>query len=219
MKVPGLLAARRVALLRDRILAELKRVGVWSAGRSLSSAMTGMPAFQQTLRLGQLVRISELVDDLATDEVLRAVHALGGSTIRAMDEAQLLLSLPRKEKDARPTANWHVDLASDRPETSPGVQVFALIDDLDADGGGTRALAGSHRPEFTRGPGRDDLRSLLAHEPDPSTERLPPGLASVAMSGRAGDVYLMDMRVLHTPSVNRTSRLRMMATVRCFVAG
>ncbi|MNW05772.1 hypothetical protein D3C71_2020730 [compost metagenome] len=36
----------------------------------------------------------------------------------------------------------------------------------------------------------------------------------IEMSGRAGDVFLMDMRVLHTPSVNSTSRIRMMATTR-----
>ena len=34
------------------------------------------------------------------------------------------------------------------------------------------------------------------------------------MSGRAGDVFLMDMRVLHTPSVNLSSHIRMMATTR-----
>jgi ectoine hydroxylase-related dioxygenase (phytanoyl-CoA dioxygenase family) len=36
----------------------------------------------------------------------------------------------------------------------------------------------------------------------------------IEMSGRAGDVFLMDMRVLHTPSVNSSSRIRMMATTR-----
>jgi ectoine hydroxylase-related dioxygenase (phytanoyl-CoA dioxygenase family) len=35
------------------------------------------------------------------------------------------------------------------------------------------------------------------------------------MCGRAGDVFLMDMRVLHTPSVNATKQPRMMATTRC----
>jgi hypothetical protein len=36
------------------------------------------------------------------------------------------------------------------------------------------------------------------------------------MSGRAGDVFLMDMRALHTPSVNSTTHMRMMATCRFF---
>jgi hypothetical protein len=39
------------------------------------------------------------------------------------------------------------------------------------------------------------------------------------MSGRAGDVYLMDMRLLHTPSINSTNKVRMMATVRYGLMG
>jgi ectoine hydroxylase-related dioxygenase (phytanoyl-CoA dioxygenase family) len=40
------------------------------------------------------------------------------------------------------------------------------------------------------------------------------GIAIVEMPGRAGDVYLMDMRLLHTPSINATKNVRMMATTR-----
>jgi hypothetical protein len=32
----------------------------------------------------------------------------------------------------------------------------------------------------------------------------------------SGDVFLMDLRLLHTPSVNATKNERMMATARCF---
>lgn len=39
-------------------------------------------------------------------------------------------------------------------------------------------------------------------------------LRLVEMCGRAGDVYLMDMRVLHTPSANAAARPRLMATTR-----
>lgn len=41
------------------------------------------------------------------------------------------------------------------------------------------------------------------------------GVDVVEMSGRAGDVYLMDMRLLHTPSINATRQMRLMATTRC----
>ena len=43
------------------------------------------------------------------------------------------------------------------------------------------------------------------------------GLSIIEMSGKAGDVYLMDMRLLHTPSINATKNIRMMATARFFV--
>ena len=38
-------------------------------------------------------------------------------------------------------------------------------------------------------------------------------------AGRASDVFLMDLRVLHTPSVNSTKNVRMMATTRFFFDG
>ncbi len=34
------------------------------------------------------------------------------------------------------------------------------------------------------------------------------------MTGTAGDVYLMDMRILHAPSVNATTRARLVVTGR-----
>lgn len=45
------------------------------------------------------------------------------------------------------------------------------------------------------------------------------GIDIIEMSGRAGDVFLMDLRVLHTPSVNSTKNVRMMATTRFFFDG
>lgn len=36
------------------------------------------------------------------------------------------------------------------------------------------------------------------------------------MSGRAGDVFLMDLRAPHTPSVNSTKNVQLMATTRFF---
>ncbi|MET3479334.1 hypothetical protein [Variovorax atrisoli] len=45
------------------------------------------------------------------------------------------------------------------------------------------------------------------------------GIEIIEMSGRAGDVLLMDLRVLHTPSVNSTKNVRMMAMTRFFFDG
>jgi hypothetical protein len=43
------------------------------------------------------------------------------------------------------------------------------------------------------------------------------GLELIGMCGGAGDVILMDQRLLHTPSVNATDHVRMMATARYFL--
>jgi hypothetical protein len=57
------------------------------------------------------------------------------------------------------------------------------------------------------------LRGALKTSTDPETLRRY-NTEIVEMSGRAGDVFLMDMRVLHTPSVNLAKNIRMMATTR-----
>jgi hypothetical protein len=62
------------------------------------------------------------------------------------------------------------------------------------------------------------LRELLKTSRALEADLRGTGLTLVEMAGRAGDVYLMDMRVLHTPSLNATRNLRMMATTRFFFA-
>ena len=78
-------------------------------------------------------------------------------------------------------------------------------------GGGTLALAGSH--VFNR---RNNLRGKACEilRTGGDATQLGSHISIVEMSGEAGDVYLMDMRVLHTPSINATHNVRMMATVR-----
>jgi len=45
------------------------------------------------------------------------------------------------------------------------------------------------------------------------------GIEIIEMPCRAGDVFLMDLRILHTPSVKSTKNVRMMATTRFFFDG
>ena len=114
--------------------------------------------------------------------------------------------------------NWHVDLAADARDRLTGIQAFFLIDDVAPHGGATLLLAGSHRVDRRTGPGRRLVRDVLKTCEDPQRELQALGLSVVELSGRAGDVVLMDMRVLHTPSINTTANVRMMATARCFLA-
>jgi hypothetical protein len=55
--------------------------------------------------------------------------------------------------------------------------------------------------------------------PQPNLERLrrnldPSTAEIVEMHGNAGDVYVMDMRVVHSPSINARNKARMMLTCR-----
>jgi len=58
------------------------------------------------------------------------------------------------------------------------------------------------------------LRELLKSDADLTSRLRDIGVTITEMSGKAGDVYLMDMRILHTPSINDSKNFRMMATCR-----
>lgn len=113
--------------------------------------------------------------------------------------------------------NWHVDIAENQRARIKGIQAFFLIDDVVPHGGATLALAGSHRIGVQRTPAAAQLRGLLRNPLDLERRLHELGITIVEMSGRAGDVFMMDMRLLHTPSVNATKNMRMMATSRCFL--
>jgi hypothetical protein len=66
-------------------------------------------------------------------------------------------------------------------------------------------------------PSSASLHAVLKRSQDLVQELQREGIALVEMCGRGGDVFLMDMRVLHTPSINSTRHPRMMATCRCLI--
>ena len=216
----GALDRRVVGPIRQHVVDELKRLKIWSSGKSLSSALKATPMFQQTGKLSQLIRCAEIPSALSSPGVIAAVRAVSGLALgpsHAAPQCQLLLSPPHQCDWTLAGMSWHTDLASAAPARTTGVQVFALIDDVAPRGGATLAIAGTHLL-----PARSDanraLRDLLRTGDDLEGELRARGLEVVEMAGRAGDVYLMDMRVLHAPSINATRNVRMMATAR-FLSG
>lgn len=207
----------RVAPLREKLRDELKRMAGAKGGMG---AVRRLPLFQQIGKLSALVNVPGLHEALVTPALLDLVAELGGLAsppAAGPQGTQLLLSPPGQGDWTLQALNWHVDLAARPQDPLPGVQAFFLIDDVAPHGGATLALAGSHRID-TRRPASDSqpaLRELLKDPTDLERRLGEQGLAIVEMCGRAGDVFLMDMRVLHTPSVNATKQPRMMATTRC----
>lgn len=199
LHLPGLLRAE-VAPLRREVADALSRLRIWSGGKVQPGAPTDLPVFQQTLRLGQMVRPAALPKTMAASALLAAVAALAGPTTAI--PAQLLLSLPKQSPVSLARLGWHVDVRAAR---FVGVQAFVLVDDVAPGGGATLALAGSHRV---------DTRAIRADVTEDAVHAL--GLRVLEMSGRAGDVYLMDLRLLHAPSPNQRGVVRMMATSRFF---
>jgi len=149
---------------------------------------------------------------------------------------QVLFTLPNAQTWTVPSG-WHSDSPRLASGQSAGVQLFAFLDVVEARGGGTLAIAGSHRLLNEARPIRpSELRRLLRAEPffadllladHPASSPQqranllhrtgPVGnvqLQIVEMTGVPGDVWLMDLRVLHVGSPNATERPRMMLTFR-----
>lgn len=131
---------------------------------------------------------------------------------------------------------WHVDVPR-LPEVGiVGVQMFTFLDTVEPGGGGTAAVAGSHRllNDGVALPIRDVNREL-AREPffqDLLARDGAEGAALFEITGRArgvelkvvelvgepGDVYLMNLQVLHARCPNTRPAPRLMMTHRFLLA-
>lgn len=210
IRLEGFHPKARMASIRRSLLDELKRV---YARRGVPASMRALPVFQQIGRLSALVNIPGLHASLMTPELKAVIAELGGRPPARIQASQLLLSPAMQGAWTLEGLNWHVDVAGDPRGPVPGIQAFFLVDDVAPRGGATLALAGSHRRDVD-GPA---LRQLLRSTTHLDRDLPSMGIDLIEMAGRAGDVFLMDMRVLHTPSVNASRNVRMMATTRCFV--
>ena len=147
---------------------------------------------------------------------------------------QVLFSLPNTDVWTVPTG-WHVDAPRLPSGRRPGVQLFTFLDTVEPKGGGTLIVAGSHRlfneerhiaaRELRRLLRREEFfRDLYSEAPVDPAQRasllhrtgavgdVP--LELVELTGVPGDVYLTDLRALHSGAPNASSRPRMMATYR-----
>lgn len=211
LQLRGFHPKARVAGLRQKIVGEVQRL---SAHAGAWKALHKLPVFQQIAKLSAAVQVPGLHEVLVTPDLMDLVAEAGGQPSR-IQATQLLLSPPHQGTWTLEGLNWHVDLAASGKDRMPGLQAFFLIDDVAPHGGATLALAGSH----CLGGGRSSssgLRDILRTATDLGPELQELGVHIVEMSGRAGDVFLMDLRVLHTPSINSTKHIRMMATCRFF---
>jgi hypothetical protein len=202
--------------VKIHVLHELKRLNIWAAGRTLSSRMQGLPPFQQIGKLGQSIKYPGLQARIVTQDLISKMQQLAGAKLVSAQDAQLLLSLPQQGDWTLEDLNWHVDVSRSETDAPPGVQAFVLIDDLAPRGGATLALAGSHRLNNGRAQDKQNIYSRLKKSAAHAMTMDGVELSILEMTGCAGDVYLMDMRVIHTPAINATKNVRMMATARYF---
>ncbi|WP_432727019.1 phytanoyl-CoA dioxygenase family protein [Variovorax sp. W6] len=218
-RLKGFHSKRQVTGIRQKLLDEFKRLNSSPRGQGSANSLQKLPVFQQIGKLSALVKVPGLHEALSTPELIECITRLGGRPPSAIQDTQLLLSPPNQGTSTLENLNWHVDIAANPKGPLPGIQAFFLIDDVAPGGGATLALTRSHRVDTQGMPTSSRLREVLKTPGDLKRNLDQLGIEIIEMSGRAGDVFLMDMRVLHTPSVNSTKNVRMMATTRFFFDG
>lgn len=215
-----------------RVRARLERSGVWDNGWHLDRV--SRPAWPNAgLRLPGLKHASAL-QRLVTPEVRSVVsELLGGRDHVAVPEyPQLLFSLPNADVWEVPGSIWHVDFPRLPSGDLPGVQLFTFLDTVGPGGGGTLVVAGSHRfvNQGRRIRSKDVKKALkrkafFAELMSPLRERTAASLMAgenvdgvdvqvIELCGEPGDVYLTDLRLLHTVAPNAATTPRIMLTQR-----
>ncbi len=228
LRLEGLLDAEAVRRAREAALRRFEQAGLWREGAwRLDGAPTKpwpkvgnrQPAVEALVKTPALLAAVEgLLNDHPIDWTLHK-------------RPQILVTPPDTDRWTLPTG-WHPDSPRLASGESLGVQLFAFLDTVEPHGGGTLAVTGSHRlvdeGRFLR-PADIAARlrreafftGLYAGEPsDGEGGGLPKGavgdvpLEVIELTGAPGDVYLMDLRLLHSAAPNASTRPRMMITHR-----
>ena len=239
IKRHNFLSPEKLANARQVIFQQLAQEGLWrDEGWSLEQypASTELTA---GMALVKPLNHHPALLDLVSDEVAAAASALVNARplFPMSSHPGLLFTLPNATTWTLPHQNWHVDLPRLPAGDIPGVQIFACLERVEAGGGGTLAVTGSHRLLNQKGVRRSstDLRKQLKQEryfaelmADKTPDRLRflrtagqvgnVALQVVEMTGEAGDVYFMDLRVLHNVAPNSRPIPRLMLTQRYLLA-
>ncbi|GAA1664969.1 hypothetical protein GCM10009745_03450 [Kribbella yunnanensis] len=161
--------------------------------------------------------------------VLRGVlDQLLGEWVEPTHQGQVLVTMPTGDEWAVPHRQWHTDVGYD--DVPAGLKVWALLGDIEAGGGGTPQVVGSHRviERYLQGTDERDFTTvrdavLGSHEwfrqltradrdIDPTREAEVDGIPVrvVELTGSAGDVYITHPWVLHSIAPNARETPRMM---------
>ena len=217
------------AVSRSREGAALVRDGQWhldgwlrnggvAAGAPLAKGAKHARALREVFTTALRERIEALLGEPAAPTLTK--------------HPALLFTLPNAQAWTVPRSVWHVDLPRLPGAGVPGVQAFVFLGDVPPTGGGTLVVTGSHRllndrgflrsKQIKRALKREPWFAALFSEGCPDRQRfLRPGgragdveLQVAELHGKAGDVALTDLRLLHTLAPNASHQPRIMLTQR-----
>ena len=227
IKFDGLISLSLIDRVREDIYLRLEKSGLWVNRKWNHQKKTSM---KSALRG---VNKSNIFQALITKQVLTvAKKLLLGEELIPASFPSLLFTPPYAEKWIVPSSVWHTDYPRLGKEGSPGTQMFTFLDYVKPGGGGTIQIAGSHHLLNEQGIIQSkSIKRLLSKEPffqklfdknvlsrdslsffsGRSNNTL---LEAVELTGKPGDVYFCDLRLLHTLAANTSHLPRMMMTQR-----
>lgn len=235
--LPGLLPPAAYTPARDAVRAKLAKQGLWD-GRCWQIDSADCPAWPGAGPIGKSLKKLKATEALITPELRSLMcELLGGNSDRPFERymtyPQILFSLPHGIDWFLPHSIWHVDMPGIAGIDEPGYQMFTFLEPTAHGEGGTLVAAGSHRfanPRKGIRKSKNIKHTLKRHEPfqrllakdAPDRLRLfeegeDAGGVPVRvreLTGEPGDVWLMDMRSLHTIAPNSGSTPRIMVTER-----
>jgi ectoine hydroxylase-related dioxygenase (phytanoyl-CoA dioxygenase family) len=217
--VKNFVPKKLVKQAQEYVMSELERMKIRARGKWRLRQFDNIPTFQIGAKISQSILPSESLNQIMTRDLVEAMGKLANTNIvAAKQQPTLLFTPPQKLPWGIPATDWHVDVAARPDDKIPGVQAFVILSDLLPKGGATMAIAGSHRILNLRK--EDSSRDLFSPNAPNRDRFLKPTQVNgvkieiIEMVGKAGDVYLMDMRILHSPSINASNQPRLMLTNR-----
>jgi len=234
LRLDGFLPADRVAQARGVVLRILGQRGVRRDGAWHFEHLPEATGPAAGMGLVRNAGRSQACRELMTAELLAVIRALldGQPVVPMVDAPQVLFTLPNAPCWTVPHCNWHLDMPRLPDRCVPGIQLFAFLDTVAPGGGGTLVVAGSHRLLNTgnRISSKDVKRQLRreayfrdlmsAQCADRARFLHDPGHAGdvelqvVELHGHPGDLFLMDMRLLHSVAPNAARVPRIMLAHR-----
>ena len=243
VKIDALIPNEVVDPIREAVLDRLCRHGFWGEeGWKAPADAEAEMKLRNTIK--EISRSSKSLRPILTERVLSYARNLvsGDEVEMSPPITQFLFTAPRSyvmNHDGRwngewevPRSIWHLDMPRSRSIGPPGPEMFTFLNKVEPKGGGTLILAGSHRllndvdylsskgvkrklkrhayfRELT-GKGDGDRSRFL--EEIGYIDNVP--VKVVELTGDPGDVYFVDLRLLHSLGANTSDQPRMMIAQR-----
>ncbi len=243
VKIDALIPNEVVDPIREAVLDRLRRHGFWGEeGWEAPADAEAEKKLRNTIK--EISRSSKSLRPILTERVLSYARDLvsGDEVEMSPPITQFLFTAPRSyvmNHDGRwngewevPRSIWHLDMPRSRSIGPPGPEMFTFLNKVEPKGGGTLILAGSHRllndvdylsskgvkrklkrhayfRELT-GKGDGDRSRFLEEIGD--IDNVP--VKVVELTGDPGDVYFVDLRLLHSLGANTSDQPRMMIAQR-----